>query len=700
MPPPSVLHKNKEIRVKRILLLLVLLSLHASCMAQEELLRTAIASFGLDSASVGYRPRPTWGPVPRDDPFRLPYFDGLLARPLTIPNFTRELLFRYTVWMTGDSSNFAVPKQRTVRPLAGLLFNSARNLGHDIGRYGFDYTPGIPEKRPLSAIISAMYRRSGRDPGNNIVYPLPTQEWSDEIKKAEAQLGGVPEELESAIASILAAMDEAALWRDRSLMRVPREHWEHIHAVTTLEESQCAAHTFDQIVYDAAVAFDVKSVSWGAILLAQAVEKAMPALEKHRGSAHSLDIQTPLGRLILAGGGGDIHYAKDCALLIDLGGSDTYYGGIAATGPDLPVSVVIDLAGDDKYINGHKGIPSQGSGVLGIGMLLDLGGDDRYETKTFSQGCGRFGAGLLYDAAGSDEYVSEGFSQGAGMYGIGILFDRAGNDSYNTVYYAQGYGFSAGLGLLADAAGDDRYTADDTNLIHVGDETPKHNESDAQGYGAGRRGDHTDGHNMSGGLGILHDLAGDDEYYAGVFSQGSGYWYGFGVLNDHEGDDRYRGVFFNLGAAAHFAIGALFDDSGDDKSDLVMTLGFGTAHDCSAAFYIDAGGDDVYTMSDGDERACSLGSSLNNSFALFANIRGNDTYSPVGNAFGYATARRGGEWAVYAPSTGLFFDIGGRDTYKHKFGGDNTVWNAIGPDSSSGVYGLGRDSEQGMLRFE
>ena len=308
--------------------------------------------------------------------------------------------------------------------------------------------------------------------------------------------------------------------------------------------------------------------------------------------------------------------------------------------------------------------------------------------------------GILYDEKGKDSYASEGFSQGAGMYGIGILFDRAGDDAYNTVYYAQGYGFSLGLGLLADADGNDSYTADDATLTHVGDETPKHNESDAQGYGAGRRGDHTDGHNMSGGLGILDDHAGDDTYSAGVFAQGCGYWYGYGVLNDDRGDDSYRGVFFNLGASAHFAIGTLFDNGGNDKTDLVMTLGLGTAHDASAAFYIDLGGDDAYTMSAGDDRACSLGSGINNSFALFANIRGNDTYTPVGNALGYATSRQRGDWAIYAPGTGLFFDIGGSDTYKYRVGKDDSSWRSVEGKDGGGVNMLGRDAEQGGVKFE
>ncbi len=678
-----------------VVLAVFLLSSFAS--AQDDLLGTALKGFGLDSSTVGYRPHPVWNPTGAPDPFRLPWFDGLLARPMKIPSFTRDMLMRYRVWAVGDSANFPRPALAQVRPLAGLVFNSARNLGHNIGRYGFDFSPGISKEQPLISAIEQLYRDAGQDLGNTIVYPLPTQDWTDRRKAYSAAIDALPEELQRSLARIVTAIAEAARWRNRSLSGIPAAQHAHIYSSTTLEESQCDAHTFDQTVYDAALAFDGHSASWGATLLAQAVEKEFPVLRQFSGAAYSFNIPTPLGRLLLRGGGDDTHYAADCALLIDLGGNDVYYGAVAATSPTLPVSVAIDIAGNDRYINKHEGVPAQGAGVLGIAMLADLGGDDSYASRTFSQGCGRFGVGMLYDEQGSDSYASLGFSQGAGLYGIGVLFDRAGDDSYNTVYYAQGYGFSRGLGLLADLSGNDRYTADDTNLIHIGDETPLHNESDAQGYGAGRRADHTDGHDMSGGIGILTDLAGDDEYSAGVFAQASGYWYGMGVLHDAEGNDKYRGVFFNLGAAAHYAIGVLLEDGGNDESDLVMTLGFGTAHDCSAAFYIDANGNDSYTMSKGDERACSLGSAINSSFAVFANIRGDDSYAPVGNSLGYGMMRRGGEWKIYAPSTGLFFDIGGKDAYKQAKGGDGTEWRQ---PSSQGQYGYGVDAPAGMIRFE
>ena len=142
--------------MKRLLLLVVFL-LPALVQAQDDLLGAALRSFGLDSSTVGYRPQPTWGTVPRSDPFRLPYFDGLLAKPLRIPNFSREMLWRYKVWMTGDSSNFGTPNLAKLRPLAGPVMNPARNLGHDVGRYGFDYTPDLAVADPLLARLLLLF---------------------------------------------------------------------------------------------------------------------------------------------------------------------------------------------------------------------------------------------------------------------------------------------------------------------------------------------------------------------------------------------------------------------------------------------------------------------------------------------------------------------------------------------------------------
>jgi hypothetical protein len=144
----------------------------------------------------------------------------------------------------------------------------------------------------------------------------------------------------------------------------------------------------------------------------------------------------------------------------------------------------------------------------------------------------------------------------------------------------------------------------------------------------------------------------------------------------------------------------VFDDAGNDKTDLVMTLGLGAAHDCSAAYYIDLAGDDEYVMSKADANAVSLGGAINSSFALFLNIRGNDRYKPVGNALGYAASRRGGEWAIYAPSTGVFIDLGGNDTYDYRTGKNNSTWKNDKTEASPGVHSIGIDAEEGMVGLE
>jgi hypothetical protein len=685
--------------MKKLLLLIIFLNplaLHA----QQDLVQSVLNEFGLDSSNVGFRPKLTWSTAPHVDPFRLPWFNDLLAKPMKVPNFTQRMLWYYNVYSTADSANMPGYHANKIRPMTMMIVNSARNLGYDVGKYGFDYSPKIAAKNPVMDEIRSIFESYGQTLGDNIVYPLPTQNWSDISVDINNQLESVPAELQQVIAGILEASQIAARRRNESLAAIPRGDWHHIYKSTTLEESQCDAHTFDQKVYDAAVNFDVATCSWGAALLAQAVEKAMPVIRKFKGKDYSFDISTPMGRVLLSGSSDNVHYANDVLLHIDLGGSDKYYGSVAATSPELPISVLIDLDGNDRYENRHKGTPAQAAGILGIALLVDDSGDDSYESVTFSQGCGRFGIGVLADRDGNDVYTSEGFSQGAGMYGIGIILEDKGDDKYNTVYYAQGYGFSKGLGLIMDVEGNDAYTADDSELTHIGDETPKHNESDAQGFGSGRRGDHTDGHNMSGGIGILNDLAGNDTYFAGVFAQASAYWYGYGIINDRSGDDKYRGVFFNLGAAAHFGIASLVDGGGDDYSELVMTLGFGTGHDGSVAYYLDFNGDDTYEMTAADSRAASLGSSLNSSFSFFANIRGNDTYKPVGRSFGFTSARHKGERALYGPTLGIFIDIGGDDIYEGEGPANNTRWHPVEMNKNKGLYSIGIDAAEGSIKFE
>ena len=63
---------------------------------------------------------------------------------------------------------------------------------------------------------------------------------------------------------------------------------------------------------------------------------------------------TPYGRIVIDGAG-DTTYEDDTAylLILDLDGNDTYHAGGGATGLDCPISVLIDVRGNDRYIARH-----------------------------------------------------------------------------------------------------------------------------------------------------------------------------------------------------------------------------------------------------------------------------------------------------------------------------------------------------------
>ena len=112
-------------------------------------------------------------------------------------------------------------------------------------------------------------------------------------------------------------------------------------------------------------------------------------------------IDTPSGA-ILIGGQGQNTYQLDkmpgVSVVIDLGGNDTYLEG--SVSPQRPVLVVIDLDGNDVYRGSKPGI--QGGAILGVSMLLDLAGDDVYQAVDVAQGSSIAGVGILIDFAGND----------------------------------------------------------------------------------------------------------------------------------------------------------------------------------------------------------------------------------------------------------------------------------------------------------
>jgi HEAT repeat protein len=429
---------------------------------------------------------------------------------------------------------------------------------------------------------------------------------------------------------------------------------------------------------------------WAFRILASAVDRAIADLRTNSLTGEfQAATDTPLGKII-AGGGGSNLYTNDALLIIDTGGDDryensagaanglprqraensaTYVAKNSAAGA-RPISVVIDLAGNDRY--GARRSFSQGAGLFGIGILVDLAGDDVYEARHLSQGAGFFGCGLLADFGGNDRFEADTFCQGAGMFGAGILWQRGGDTSYRAGQIGQGFGGTGGIGLLFDEAGNDSYSAGGKYPCHW---LPGRNFSLAQGFGYGMR------PFAGGGVGILADLAGDDRFLADVYGQGASYWYSVGLLLDGAGDDSYQAHQYCQGAGIHLSNGALVDWAGND-SYVAGHICQGAAHDYSVGMLIDRAGHDKY----GGE-STAQGSAINNSFALLLDVAGDDSYIGKDPTRSQAAGHDGGRRE--SGSIALMLDLAGQDDYSQGQT-NNMVW--IKP-----WYGAGMDWEMPIV---
>lgn len=370
---------------------------------------------------------------------------------------------------------------------------------------------------------------------------------------------------------------------------------------------------------------------------------------------------TDLGAVVV-GGKGENTYHGSFALIIDLGGNDSYKlkGDL-----DIPFKLIIDLDGNDHYEANDFGIAGA---LLGTSIIFDLSGSDIYNGQSASLGSAICGSAVLYDASGDDIYNCNEFGQGAGFLGVGILFDREGIDSYTAGMNSQGFGYVMGAGCLLEKSGNDSYLTkmSQTDILRYDD----HYLSLSQGCAFGWR------PHYSGGIGLLIDCQGNDLYSSDIFGQGVGYWFAIGALVDRSGHDRYISYQYAQGAGIHLALGILIDDNGNDYYQS-KGVSQGCGHDLAFGLLADFSGSDSYTAFD-----LSQGAGNANATGILYDADGIDSYSSKSetNVNGYGDFRR--EFG----SIGLHIDCAGKDFYG-PVGENRSIWQ-------SGKYGLGRDLPQ------
>ena len=372
--------------------------------------------------------------------------------------------------------------------------------------------------------------------------------------------------------------------------------------------------------------------------------------------------QTSYGLLVIGGYGPNTYdLDKGAALIIDLGGNDSYRGLIGASpSSDLGNSLVIDLSGNDTYQPAPLGLAT---GRAGVGIVIDRSGDDTYRLAPGSGGVGLAGLGILYDGEGHDVYEGSRFTQGAALGGFGLLVDRAGDDRYTSYGYALGFGGPLGVGALIDVAGNDAYECggrypsayNENDAPHAHPHDPSF-QYDCFGLGTGAglrifsKQPAQRAQSLAGGWGLLIDLAGRDRYRSANFSQGHGYFFGVGVKLDLAGDDEHQAARYGHGSAAHFGVGLTIDYQGKDRygSKGPYYKG-GTAWDGSVALAVDGGFDsDFYDL----PASTGLGMADLGGWGLFVEEGGADQYA-ISRGLGLGAES----------SIGAFLDLEGRDDY-------------------------------------
>jgi len=635
-----------------------------------------LGEWGLTENDLGFRPQGYWTryPDPQDIPYKALAFDHLFSQPQEIYNFVQVMALSVDDYLHPDY----LSNEKHDGILKVAYYCGVRNATAQFRDYSASLWAEVDENEPLVSAVREIYRYTHRVYRFNAVgqasdFPLIERD----LRKAVEPMD---KEVQKAVARCVLNLLDAYKWVGTAMRNVDYKDALDCWRIRQLGETQFDGLEYFPQLEDCAQNMDMNSMYYAGYKLLQSSQVLADTLLAMKKSLkidwknQRLNIVTPIGRIVIAGEGKDEHRYSDALLVVDLGGKDIYYGSTGANPSlEIPVSLTVDLAGEDRYINEDEFIPSQGAGLFGAGMLLDLSGDDYYQSTRLSQGAAMLGIGILADMEGNDEYRMWTSGQGGAFFGVALAVDNQGDDKYFMWGDGQGYGGVGGVGSLVNRSGNDYYwcepLAEKVFRPDYHSKEGKLNYSYSQGCGIGRRGDITDGHSWAGGMGTLIDLRGNDTYESANWSLGCGYWYGMGFCYDGGGNDTYKSASWGQGAGAHFCIGALIDEGGDDYHECwqEQSVGMGFGHDFTVALLLDRGGNDVYKLKDN-----GLGYAINMSQVFFFDTAGDDKYitGGKGDNYGWNNFKQnnppviGVFQCLFAHQICLFADLSGKDVYQ------------------------------------
>lgn len=183
-----------------------------------------------------------------------------------------------------------------------------------------------------------------------------------------------------------------------------------------------------------------------------------------------------------------------------------------------------------------------------------------------------------------------------------------------------------------------------------------------------------------GGIGVIVDLSGDDEYLAD--SLGAGFaMFGAGVIHDKRGNDRYVGDEL-CQAVGLCGVGMILDEKGDDRYELFYRgQGFGMPR--GAGLLVDLEGDDTYLARDDELKNPSPQTAEHNASmaqGVGCGVRDDENKVYIAGGLGLLVDHAGDDLykgAVFAQAigywygVGMLFDLSGNDRYEAVYYGQS-----------------------------
>ncbi len=707
--------------IRFLILVLTLVVMLSTCALSADLLDSALSLAGKTRADLGYQPKGYWNRYPFAVPYKLPAFDDLFAEPLRVYDYSQSMKAAFMNYM--DDTTFANTANSALYQLTYHL-GWERKVG-GFRSYSANLTDSIGGDSPLFDAVERLYEAAG----SQLEYRTFGAKSESELSRSRiAKLtSALSPETKNALALWILNIVEAYRYHKLAFRNVPDRIVHEVYRIQDLDATQGDGQVYYSQFDDCAAAVDWQSLVYSSFKVIAVSDITARKLQSLPVPEHfeTINIDTPLGRIVIGDKSASTYKSADYLLICDFGGDDVYEDG-GGSRPGLPLSAIIDLNGNDTYGDSLSS-RAFGYGNCGTGIVVDTRGNDHYASSRLSQGVGIFGTGLVADFAGNDDFRLKVSGQGCGYFGVGMLIDRLGDDNYYLAGDGQGAGgVGGGIGVLADYRGNDHYTAEPfAETFNRGDyhSQMKINANNAQGWGGGRRGDGSDGHSWAGGLGALIDCFGNDDYYSGNWSIGTGYWFGIGILYDVEGDDRYRSCYFTQASGAHYCIGAIFDETGNDRHELFETAGAGISFgwDFAVTLLADWQGNDTYIG-----KIISIANAQIRSNSFLFDLGGNDLYQLSAGTDGmgeatfredYRTPRPTAPFLSYAQSFGILIDAGGADQYLDHVDSSSTSAPRVGcsngttwlrPAKASDRFGfdnfgIGLDADSGtvgdLLRF-